>query len=46
MIKAVKVGISGMAILEPWVQINGQLQSLHNFQQKFGSNCSFCLKMP
>ena len=29
-----KVGISGVAILEPWVQINGQLQS---FQQKFGS---------
>ena len=35
-----------MAISEPWVRTNGQLQSLHNFQQKFGSNCSFCLKMP
>jgi len=23
-----------------------QLQSLHNFQLKFASNCSFCLKMP
>ena len=34
----------GMAISETWVWINGQLQSLHNFQQKFGSNCSFCLK--
>jgi len=40
-----KVGISGMAISEPWVWINWQLQSLHNFQQKFGSNCSFGLKM-
>ena len=29
-----------------WVRTNGQLQSLHNFWQKFGSNCSFCLKMP
>jgi len=35
-----KVGISGMAISEPWVWINWQLQSLHNFQQKFGSNCA------
>ena len=35
---------SCMAISEPWERINGQLQSLHNFQQKFGSNCSFCLK--
>ena len=33
-----------MPISEPWVRTNGQLQSLHNFQQKFGSNCSFCLK--
>ena len=33
-----------MAISEPWVRTNGQLQSLHNFQQKFRSNCSFCLK--
>ena len=23
-----------------------KLLSLHNFQQKFGSSCSFCLKMP
>ena len=29
----IKVGISCMAISEPWVWINGQLQSLHNFQQ-------------
>ena len=25
-----------MAISEPWVRINGQLQGLHNFQEKFG----------
>ena len=41
-----KVGISCMGIVEPWVQINGHLQSLHNFRQKFGWNCSFCLKAP
>ena len=41
-----KVGISCMGIVKPWVQINGHLQSLHNFQQKFGWNCSFCLKVP
>ena len=28
-----------MAISEPRVRTKGQLQSLHNFQQKFGSNC-------
>ena len=33
-----------MAISKPWLQTNGQHQSLHNFQQKDGSNCSFCLK--
>jgi len=41
-----KVGISCMAISKQWVQINGRLQSQHNFQQTFGSNCSFRLKMP
>ena len=41
-----KVGSSCMAISERWIQINGQLHSLHNFQKKFGSNCSFCLKCP
>ena len=40
----IKVGISCMAISEPCVQINGQLRSLHNYQQR--SNCSYCLKMP
>ena len=33
-----------MPIFKPWVWANGQLQSLCNFQQKFGSNCSFSLK--
>ena len=37
----IKVGCSCMAISEPWGLINGHLQSLHNFQQQFGSNCSF-----
>ena len=41
--RAVKVGCSCMAISESWGRINGQLQSLHKFQQ---SNCSVCLKMP
>jgi len=31
-----------MAISEPCVLINGKLQSLHSFQQKFGSNCPLC----
>jgi len=34
-----------MAISEPWVRINGQLHSLPNFQEKFGSN-HFCWKCP
>ena len=33
-IYAIKVGISCMAISEPLVWINGQLQSLHNFRIK------------
>jgi len=39
-----KVGCSYTVISELWGQINGQLQSLHKFWQKFASNCS-CLKM-
>ena len=31
-IHIVKEGIFHMAISKPWVQVNGQLQSLHNFQ--------------
>ena len=38
---SLKVEISCMAISEPWVWINGQLQSLHNFLQ----NCvKLCFK--
>ena len=37
-----------MPIFEPWVQTNGQLQSLHNFQQTFGQTAPSawkCLKI-
>jgi len=38
-----KVGISryGNLLTMSMDKINGQLQSLHNFEEMFGSNCSY-----